>query len=190
MYKRTGSKKLPMVGPTDYDTIASCYAAGVDERPWNALYERCAHVGGYALSVGRWLVRRHTFGLGLLVARLLHVIEAWSQYRIPTVQLKKGVAKMIEISGRELKSTVHFPNSGQSRRLWSLTEIEESFDRLIDQFVLTVHRNLREKFLCCGRSPKKRCIKRTVKLPPSPAIAEVALLRIPDVHLLSILRAL
>jgi SAM-dependent methyltransferase len=31
-----------MVGPTDYDTIASCYAAGVDERPWNALYERPA----------------------------------------------------------------------------------------------------------------------------------------------------
>ena len=33
---------MPMVGPTDYDTIASCYAAGVDERPWNALYERPA----------------------------------------------------------------------------------------------------------------------------------------------------
>jgi len=31
-----------MVGPTDYDTIASRYAAGVDERPWNALYERPA----------------------------------------------------------------------------------------------------------------------------------------------------
>ena len=31
-----------MVGATDYDTIASRYAAGVDERPWNALYERPA----------------------------------------------------------------------------------------------------------------------------------------------------
>jgi SAM-dependent methyltransferase len=31
-----------MVGPTDYDTIASRYAAGVDERSWNALYERPA----------------------------------------------------------------------------------------------------------------------------------------------------
>jgi SAM-dependent methyltransferase len=31
-----------MVGPTDYDAIASRYAAGVDERPWNALYERPA----------------------------------------------------------------------------------------------------------------------------------------------------
>ena len=31
-----------MIGPTDYDTIASRYAAGVDERPWNALYERPA----------------------------------------------------------------------------------------------------------------------------------------------------
>jgi 2-polyprenyl-3-methyl-5-hydroxy-6-metoxy-1,4-benzoquinol methylase len=31
-----------MVGPTDYDTIASRYAAGVDDRPWNALYERPA----------------------------------------------------------------------------------------------------------------------------------------------------
>jgi SAM-dependent methyltransferase len=38
----TGSKSLPMVGPTDYDTIASRYAAEVDERPWNALYERPA----------------------------------------------------------------------------------------------------------------------------------------------------
>lgn len=31
-----------MVGPTDYDTIASRYAAEIDERPWNALYERPA----------------------------------------------------------------------------------------------------------------------------------------------------
>jgi SAM-dependent methyltransferase len=31
-----------MAGPTDYDAIASRYAAGVDERPWNALYERPA----------------------------------------------------------------------------------------------------------------------------------------------------
>lgn len=31
-----------MVAPTDYDTIASRYAAGIDERPWNALYERPA----------------------------------------------------------------------------------------------------------------------------------------------------
>jgi SAM-dependent methyltransferase len=40
MYSAIGS--LLMVGPTDYDTIASRYAAGVDERPWNALYERPA----------------------------------------------------------------------------------------------------------------------------------------------------
>jgi SAM-dependent methyltransferase len=31
-----------MVGPTDYDDIAGRYAAHVDERPWNALYERPA----------------------------------------------------------------------------------------------------------------------------------------------------
>jgi hypothetical protein len=31
-----------MAGPTDYDTIASRYAAGVDDRPFNALYERPA----------------------------------------------------------------------------------------------------------------------------------------------------
>jgi SAM-dependent methyltransferase len=31
-----------MVGPTDYDAIADRYAAGIDERPWNALYERPA----------------------------------------------------------------------------------------------------------------------------------------------------
>jgi SAM-dependent methyltransferase len=31
-----------MAGPTDYDAIACRYAAGVDERPWNALYERPA----------------------------------------------------------------------------------------------------------------------------------------------------
>lgn len=31
-----------MSGPTDYDDIADRYAAGVDERPWNALYERPA----------------------------------------------------------------------------------------------------------------------------------------------------
>jgi 2-polyprenyl-3-methyl-5-hydroxy-6-metoxy-1,4-benzoquinol methylase len=31
-----------MTGQTDYDEIASRYAAGIDERPWNALYERPA----------------------------------------------------------------------------------------------------------------------------------------------------
>ncbi|MBR0829381.1 methyltransferase domain-containing protein [Bradyrhizobium manausense] len=31
-----------MTVPTDYDQIASRYAAGIDERPWNALYERPA----------------------------------------------------------------------------------------------------------------------------------------------------
>src|ERR1700750_2591737 len=29
-------------GPTDYDACAARYAAGVDDRPWNALYERPA----------------------------------------------------------------------------------------------------------------------------------------------------
>jgi SAM-dependent methyltransferase len=36
------SKELPMIGPTDYDSIARRYAAQIDERPWNALYERPA----------------------------------------------------------------------------------------------------------------------------------------------------
>src|SRR5215472_10614096 len=31
-----------MTEPTDYDGIAGRYAANVDERPWNALYERPA----------------------------------------------------------------------------------------------------------------------------------------------------
>ena len=31
-----------MIGPTNYDAIAERYAAGIDERPWNALYERPA----------------------------------------------------------------------------------------------------------------------------------------------------
>ena len=31
-----------MVGPTDYDSIARHYAAKIDDRPWNALYERPA----------------------------------------------------------------------------------------------------------------------------------------------------
>jgi SAM-dependent methyltransferase len=31
-----------MTGTTDYDPIADRYAAGIDERPWNALYERPA----------------------------------------------------------------------------------------------------------------------------------------------------
>ena len=31
-----------MPGTTDYDTIAERYAAEIDGRPWNALYERPA----------------------------------------------------------------------------------------------------------------------------------------------------
>jgi 2-polyprenyl-3-methyl-5-hydroxy-6-metoxy-1,4-benzoquinol methylase len=31
-----------VTGPTDYDTIATRYASEIDERPWNALYERPA----------------------------------------------------------------------------------------------------------------------------------------------------
>ena len=30
---------------TDYDTIAERYSAKIDERPWNALYERPATLG-------------------------------------------------------------------------------------------------------------------------------------------------
>jgi 2-polyprenyl-3-methyl-5-hydroxy-6-metoxy-1,4-benzoquinol methylase len=72
-FAASGSKEgLPMVGPTDYDTIASRYAALIDERPWNALYERpttlalLPDVGGKdVLDAGcgpgwyaDWLVRR------------------------------------------------------------------------------------------------------------------------------------
>ena len=35
-----GSWVNPMRAPTDYDTIATRYAAKIDQRPWNALYER------------------------------------------------------------------------------------------------------------------------------------------------------
>ena len=31
-----------MIGPSDYDSIARRYAAKIDQRPWNALYERPA----------------------------------------------------------------------------------------------------------------------------------------------------
>src|SRR5262245_45146218 len=44
------------------------------------------HRRGCALSLGRRLARPHGFGLGLLAALLLHVIEAWCQYRIPRDQ--------------------------------------------------------------------------------------------------------
>ena len=56
-----------MVGPTDYDSIARHYAAKIDDRPWNALYERPAtlalllDVNGKDVLDGRlwpWLVRR------------------------------------------------------------------------------------------------------------------------------------
>jgi ubiquinone/menaquinone biosynthesis C-methylase UbiE len=60
-----------MAAPTDYDTIASRYAAEIDSRPWNALYERPATLallpdveGMHVLDAGcgagwyaDWLVR-------------------------------------------------------------------------------------------------------------------------------------
>ncbi len=33
-----------MTGPTDYDDLADRYAAGIDDRPWNELYERPATI--------------------------------------------------------------------------------------------------------------------------------------------------
>jgi SAM-dependent methyltransferase len=33
-------KELPMLSPTDYDSVARRYAENIDEQPWNALYER------------------------------------------------------------------------------------------------------------------------------------------------------
>jgi SAM-dependent methyltransferase len=35
-------QECAMAAPTDYDAIAARYAAEIDERPWNALYERPA----------------------------------------------------------------------------------------------------------------------------------------------------
>ncbi len=42
-----------MTGPTDYDAIAARYAAGIDQRPYNALYERPATVALLPEVAGR-----------------------------------------------------------------------------------------------------------------------------------------
>jgi SAM-dependent methyltransferase len=38
----SNSRENPMSEPTDYDSIAARYVSEIDERPWNAFYERPA----------------------------------------------------------------------------------------------------------------------------------------------------
>jgi hypothetical protein len=42
----------PVPEPTDYDTIPERYAEKIDERPWNALYERPATLTPAAVTAG------------------------------------------------------------------------------------------------------------------------------------------
>jgi 2-polyprenyl-3-methyl-5-hydroxy-6-metoxy-1,4-benzoquinol methylase len=76
-------QRAPMVGTTDYDSIARRYAAKIDERPWNAPYERPATLallpdvnGKDVLDAGcghgwyaDWLARKgHHQGAGVAAA--------------------------------------------------------------------------------------------------------------------------
>jgi SAM-dependent methyltransferase len=75
-----------MAGPTDYDDLAARYGAGVDDRPWNALYERPSTIallpsvaGKDVLDAGcgsgwytEWLVRNGAQVVGIdLSGRML-----------------------------------------------------------------------------------------------------------------------
>jgi SAM-dependent methyltransferase len=131
-----------MVSPTDYDTIASRYAARIDERPWNALYERpttlalLPHVGGKdVLDAGcgpgwyaDWLVRQGA--------------------RVVAVDSSRG---MVELADRRLGGRARVLK-GDLRNLRGLIP-DQAFDLVLSSLVLHYLDDLSEVFVEWARIP-------------------------------------
>ncbi len=129
-----------MPGTTDYDTIAERYAADIDERPWNALYERpatlallpavdrtdvldagCGH-GWYA----DWLVRHG--------ARVVAVDRSAAMVALTQKHLK-GRARVIRGDVTDLRSIL----------------ADQSFDLVLSSLVLHYEADLPAVFAECAR---------------------------------------
>jgi len=125
-----------MVGPTDYDTIASRYAAHVDERPWNALYERpttlalLPDVGGKdVLDAGcgsgwyaDWLIRNG--------ARVVAVDVSRSMVELADGRLS-GRARVLQADVRNLRGLI----------------LDEAIDLVLSSLVLHYLDDLSEVFV-------------------------------------------
>jgi len=129
-----------VTGTTDYDTIAERYAAMIDDRPWNALYERpttlallptvnkidvldagCGH-GWYA----DWLVRH---GARVVAVDRSAAMVALAQKRIA------GRARVIQGDVGNLRSIL----------------ADESFDLVLSSLVLHYEADLSAVFAECAR---------------------------------------
>jgi SAM-dependent methyltransferase len=125
---------------TDYDTIAARYAAGIDDRPWNALYERpttlallptvnnidvldagCGH-GWYA----DWLVRN---GARVVAVDRSAAMVALAQKRIA------GRARVIQGDVSNLRGIL----------------ADETFDLVLSSLVLHYQADLSAVFAECAR---------------------------------------
>lgn len=127
---------LPMVGATDYDTIASRYAAQIDERPWNALYERPTTLsllpdvaGKDVLDAGcgpgwyaDWLARQGACVVAVDCSR-----------------------SMVELTGRRLGARVRVLQ-GDVRNLRGLV-LDEAFDLVLSSLALHYLDDLSEVFV-------------------------------------------
>jgi SAM-dependent methyltransferase len=124
-----------VLGTTDYDTIAERYAANIDERPWNALYERpatlallpqvdrkdvldagCGH-GWYA----DWLLRHG--------ARVVAVDRSAAMVALTQKHLK-GRARVIQADVSNLRGVL----------------ADQSFDLVLSSLVLHYEADLRSVF--------------------------------------------
>lgn len=114
-----------MPGPTDYDTIASRYAAEIDARPWNALYERPATLA-LLPDVANKDVLDAGCAAGWYADRL-----ARAGARVVAVDLSRG---MVELAARRLDGRARVLQGDVSnlRDLFA----DETFDLVLSSLVL------------------------------------------------------
>jgi ubiquinone/menaquinone biosynthesis C-methylase UbiE len=121
-------------GPTDYDAIAKRYAAGIDERTWNALYERPHMMSLLPDLAGRDLLDAgcgHGWYAEQFVAR---------GARVTGVDLS---AKLLKVAQDRLGKQVALVHTSVS----DLTMFEaESFDLIVSALVVHYVEDLRTMF--------------------------------------------
>ena len=109
--------------PTDYDTIAERYSEKIDERPWNALYERpttlallpevdktdvldagCGH-GWYA----EWLVRHGARVVAIALAQRWQAPRYAGMAKMPRISLPPTLTKLRRTSRSSGQMNVNAP---------------------------------------------------------------------------------
>lgn len=130
-------------GTTDYDTIAERYAADIDDRPWNALYERPATLA-LLPAVDKQDVLDAGCGHGWYADWLL-------RHGARVVAVDRSAA-MVALAQKHLKGRAHVIQGDVTNLRRVLAD--QSFDLVLSSLVLHYEADLRSVFAESARLPR------------------------------------